>query len=186
MATITGINHMVMVCKDMDVTHNFYVNVLGMKLKATGQESVALAKHAFKPAHPVKRIYFFEMGDGSCITFVELPTRGEPDAPLFTPNYWPGASAPPKLPSKVDHVAFNVNSRDDLAWFHRRLKEHGVGVSEIYERDATPKFVKSIYFFDPDGNAVEIATWDRADPSWEEHKSDNYFRDPDPVPSSRR
>jgi hypothetical protein len=43
--------------------------------------------------------------------------------------------------------------------------------------------VKSIYFYDPDGTPLEIATWDFADPTWEQHRDDNYFLDEDPVPS---
>jgi glyoxalase family protein len=52
------------------------------------------------------------------------------------------------------HVAFEVSSEQGLEYWQERFRERGVQVTEILDR----KYFKSIYFNDPDGHILEIAT----------------------------
>lgn len=187
--SITGLNHVLLVCKDMNATANFYVNILGLKLKATTQQSMGnypgrldQADNGVQPPR-VNRLYFFETPDGTMITFAELPKNDTTaDHSMFQPNFWPGPWNPAARPSKLDHLGFNVATLDDLAWFQKRLREHGVAVSGIEDR---VRYVKSIYFHDPDQIPLEIATWDFGASEWKDYKDGEYLRDPDLVPSLR-
>ena len=57
-----GINHLALVCSDMDATVRFYVGVLGARLVAT-------------VGTPDFRHYFFEIGVGNTIAFFEYSGR---------------------------------------------------------------------------------------------------------------
>ena len=52
------------------------------------------------------------------------------------------------------HVAFSI-SASDLAEWEQRLAEHGVGVES---RTTWPRGGQSLYFRDPDGHLLELAT----------------------------
>ncbi|HEX8919429.1 MAG TPA: VOC family protein [Chloroflexota bacterium] len=52
------------------------------------------------------------------------------------------------------HFAFEVFSDDALPFWQDRLREQGVGVTPVMDR----KYFHSIYFNDPDGHILEIAT----------------------------
>lgn len=186
---ITGLNHVLFVCKDMNRTADFYVNVLGLKLKATTRQS--MGSYAGREKQPgedkvptVNRLYFFETPDGCMVTFAELPDNDtRADHSFFKPNFWPGSWTPPSQPRKLDHIGFNVASMQELVWFRERLLQHGIPVSQIEDR---VRYVKSIYFYDPDQIPLEIATWDYASPEWKEYKDGEHLRDPDLVPSLRQ
>lgn len=186
---VTGLNHVLLVCRDMDATANFYVNILGLRLKATTQQSMGnygdRKNHADNGVEPstVNRLYFFEAPDGTMITFAELPENDTRAAhSMFQPNFWPGEWHPDSRPSKLDHLGFNVASMQDLVWFQKRLREHGVAVSDIEDR---VRYVKSIYFYDPDEIPLEIATWDYGSSEWDGYQDGEYLRDPNPVASIR-
>jgi catechol 2,3-dioxygenase-like lactoylglutathione lyase family enzyme len=186
---ITGVNHLLMVCNDMDATANFYVNILWFKLKMTGRQSIH--SYADRPADvqsgvpvelpKVNRMYFFEALDGMMLAFAELP-KNETTArhSFFQPNFWPGRWSPPSNPRKLDHLSFNVKTLDEVVWFQKRLRDHGIEVSRIEQR---PRSLKSIYFYDPNQIPLEIATWDLDSSEWAEYDPRDYYRDPDPVPS---
>ncbi len=50
------------------------------------------------------------------------------------------------------HMALVIDSFDSLVQMYRRLKEHGVPIRGTVDH----AFTKSIYCFDPEGNAIEI------------------------------
>ncbi len=186
---ITGINHCVLVVKDMDESIRFYRDLLGLKVVATRAEfdprrDVSNNK-APMDAGPsgVRHNYFLQMANGEIITLVEVDRAEKAEQSVFSAGLWPGKSAPPARPRKLDHLALNVESRDDLVWFQKHLRGNGVEVSEIEERAMDPKFVKSLYFYDPNGVPLEIATWDWKDPNWKSHKAEDWLRDEHPVPS---
>jgi len=54
----------------------------------------------------------------------------------------------------VHHFALRAGSLDELNAWHKHLTEHGVQATEPIDRT----YYSSIYFRDPDGNIVEIAT----------------------------
>jgi catechol 2,3-dioxygenase-like lactoylglutathione lyase family enzyme len=66
----------------------------------------------------------------------------------------PGGSIPPHDGNGPLHFAFAI-AADELPAWEQRLGEHGV---EIEARTQWPRGGKSIYFRDPDGHAVELAT----------------------------
>lgn len=126
-----GFHHVTLVSRDARRTVGFYRDLLGMKLvKQTVNFDLPSTRH----------LYFGdETGTpGSIVTFFEWP-----DAPR---GYW-GIGA-------IHHVAFGVaDAAGQLKW-KRRLIDAGVPVTGPYERG----YFKSIYFQDPDGQILEIAT----------------------------
>jgi catechol 2,3-dioxygenase-like lactoylglutathione lyase family enzyme len=148
-----GINHLALVCSDMDRTIAFYRDVLGMPLVKTIELRNGRGKH-----------YFFDVGGGDCLAFFEFP-----QGPASV-----DAKAHAKMaatPGMMNHVAFDV-SNDDIDRYRQRLVERGIEVTEVVNHDdtesgASPEvnattFVRSIYFRDPDGTQLEFAAWSRA------------------------
>lgn len=132
---LKGLYHYAYPCRDAEETRRFYEDILGLPLvncmlsdrvPSTGEE---------RPyAH-----FFFEMGDGSYIAFFDL---GENEMPLPSPN----------TPAWVQHFAIETGSVDDVLAMRARLEEFGVKVTSLVDHD----FVKSIYFFDPNGLRLEV------------------------------
>lgn len=132
---LKGLYHYAYACRDAEETRHFYEDILGLPLvncmlsdrvPSTGEE---------KPyAH-----FFFEMGDGSYIAFFDL---GENQMPQPSPN----------TPAWVQHFAIETGSVDDVLAMRQRLVEHSVEVTGLVDHE----FVKSIYFFDPNGLRLEV------------------------------
>ena len=66
----------------------------------------------------------------------------------------PGGTIPPHDGSGPLHVAFAIDAGDLPAW-EERLVEHGVAIEG---RTRWPRGGESIYFRDPDGHLLELAT----------------------------
>ena len=130
--TIKGIDHINFACSDMDRTIRFW-------------ESLEI-KCAFKLAlhNPERFHFFFNCGKET----------------LFSYWYWPGSElAPPQSHQGPHHagfyhLAFHVDSEEELEEVHARVRDAGVKVSEIAGRHL---FDKSFYFEDPDGIQFEFA-----------------------------
>jgi catechol 2,3-dioxygenase-like lactoylglutathione lyase family enzyme len=191
MATINRINHMLLITRDMNKCADFFVNILGFKVKGTAQRTMNVYPESTS-ARPgdavnIQRLYFFQLHDSSMIVCAEVPDADPAALSPVLPNFWPGdlpeILGPRAIAHKVDHLALNVDSRDDLVEFQQRLRSFGIEVSEIHERKTSPKFVKSIYFYSPDKLPMEICTWDKSDPDWLTAEGENYMRDPNPVPA---
>lgn len=152
-----GVNHLALVCKDMAKTVAFYRDVLGMPLVKTIDLPGGRGQH-----------FFFDMGNGDSLAFFWFP--GAPQAA-------PGIAAPEFLPTKgsfmsahgsMNHIALNVPAEkfDD---YYERLVAKGIEVTQILNHDNSPTqssdhmhddvFVRSVYFFDPDGVCLEFAAW---------------------------
>ncbi len=156
---LRGVHHLALVCSDMERTVDFYTRVLGMRLVKTIELPVGMGQH-----------FFFDCGGGDCIAFFWFP-----DAPEAAP----GVSAPATRPDQgsltsaigsMNHVAFNV-SPDKLEEYRERLISFGVECTEIANHDDSEigiskklhsgVFVRSVYFQDPDGILLELASWTR-------------------------
>jgi catechol 2,3-dioxygenase-like lactoylglutathione lyase family enzyme len=154
-----GINHLALVCRDMARTVDFYTNVLGMPLIKTIELPAGMGQH-----------FFFDCGGGDCLAFFWFP--GAPDGV-------PGISAPASRPDTGDltsamgsmnHVAFAVPT-DKIEEYRGRLSAAGVDCTEVANHDDSEwgisddlhagVFIRSIYFFDPDGILLEFACWTR-------------------------
>jgi len=157
-----GINHLALVTNDMDATVRFYVGALGARLVAT-----------IGDAH--FRHYFFEIGPRNTIAFFEYP--GLPAEPFAKPAGIPDPRAP-----QFDHVSFDLPDEEALLALRNRLKAAACEVTDVVDHG----FVRSIYFNDPNGIALEASHWvvdATAGPTaWDDHR---LFTDPDPVPAVR-
>ncbi|HEX2593275.1 MAG TPA: VOC family protein [Rhizomicrobium sp.] len=152
-----GINHLALVCKDMERTVDFYTNVLGMPLIKTIELPNGMGQH-----------FFFDIGNGDSLAFFWFPNApdAQPGVASATPNMIPGPSAH----GSMNHVAFNV-AADKIDAYHQRLLDKGIKASIVVNHDDSPMqaspeitpttFVRSIYFYDPDGIALEFASWTR-------------------------
>ena len=160
-----GVNHLAMVTSDMDSTVRFYHGVLGMRIVAT------------LSAGPMRH-YFFEIGPQNTLAFF-----GWDDAPVDTESLSKPAGIPPSLPAQFDHLAFNLPDEQALVELQARLRAHEVGVTELVDHG----FLRSIYFTDPNGIALE-ASWWVTDPTGRAASydgTDGLFTDNDPVPAVR-
>jgi catechol 2,3-dioxygenase-like lactoylglutathione lyase family enzyme len=79
-----------------------------------------------------------------------LFNRGESRNGLKTPSGW----IPPHDSSGPAHFAFGIE-RDELKAWERRLAERGIAIESRVEWELGGA---SIYFRDPDGHSVELAT----------------------------
>jgi catechol 2,3-dioxygenase-like lactoylglutathione lyase family enzyme len=153
-----GVNHLALVTPDMDATVRFYHGVLGMRLVATLM------------AGPIRH-YFFEIAPGNTVAFFEW--KG---APTLAKQ----AGVPTAVPTQLDHLAFDVPHESTLVELRRRLEEAGCGVTEVIDHG----IMRSVYFTDPNGIALEASWWAvdvTSRPS--DYGDKQVFSDPDPVPA---
>lgn len=147
-----GINHLALVCADMDRTVDFYVNVLNMPLTKTIELPEGRGKH-----------YFFDCGGGDQLAFFWFPSG--PDS--VDANEFRRITA---TPGTMNHIAFNV-APEKIEAYREKLAELGIEVTEVVNHDDSESgvsdnvspstFVRSIYFKDPDGTQLEFAAWAR-------------------------
>jgi len=126
-----GIHHVTMVSADARRTLAFYRDVLGLGMvKQTVDYDDPGAYH----------LYFGdrEGRPGTLLTFFEWPNA---------PRGRPGIGG-------VHHTALGVETEEALLKWKRRLADHGVHPSGPYDRG----YFTSLYFRDPDGQIMEIAT----------------------------
>ncbi len=128
----TGVNHLAMATKDMDMTIHFWRDLLGMRLVAC-------------LGRPGYRHYFFEISDRDMIAFFEWP-----DVENAIPK---DHGVPVKGPFVFDHVSIGVATDDDLWEIKDRLEAADIWVSEVIDHD----FIHSVYAFDPNHIAIEFS-----------------------------
>lgn len=134
---IKGIHHITLVSGDAERTARFYLNTLGLGF---------VKKTVNFDAPDTYHLYF---GDdigtpGTLVTFFEWPRA---------PRGRVGVGA-------THHFAMTVQTEEAQLKWKRRLQEGGIRVSGPYSRGA----FTSIYFTDPDGVILEIAT---RGPGWD-------------------
>jgi len=155
-----GINHLALITTDMDATVRFYHGVLGARVVAT-------------VGTPEFRHYFFDFGPQCTVAFFEYTgSTVEPFAKA--------AGVPDSRAAQFDHLALNLPDEDALGDLQRRLKTAGCAVTDVIDHGG----VRSVYFSDPNGIALE-ASWWVADPTGRpsDYADDRFFRDPHPVPA---
>lgn len=129
--TIQGLHHITLVCADAQRTVNFYTQVLGLRfVKKTVNFDDPGSYH----------LYFGDEagGPGSAVTFFE----------------WPHAAPGRPGLGGTHHFALRVADYDGLLKWKRRLTDLGLSVEGPLDRH----YFVSIYFQDPDGTILEIAT----------------------------
>ena len=155
-----GVNHLALVTTDMDATVRFWHGVLGARLVTT------LATPSF-------RHYFFEIGPGDTVAFfeyigVEMDTFAKP------------AGVPYPQASQFDHLSLALPDEDALHALRSRLKEAGCDVTDVVDHG----IMRSIYFTDPAGIALEASFWvNDATGRPTDYGDSTFFADPNPVPA---
>ncbi len=154
---LRGVNHLALVCRDMKRTVDFYSGLLGMPLVKTIDLPDGGGQH-----------FFFDIGNGDSLAFFWFP-----DAPAAAP----GIASPERsgldlrtAHGSMNHVAFDV-SPEKIVEYRDRIEAKGIQVTQVVNHDDSPTqtspevdettFVRSIYFFDPDGILLEFAAWQR-------------------------
>jgi glyoxalase family protein len=134
--SVLGLHHITIVCADAQRTVDFYTGVLGLRL----------IKQTVNFDDPASYHLYFGNGEGqpgSVVTFFE----------------WPGAARGHWGIGGTHHFAMQVADMDGLLQWKRRLTDRGLAVDGPLDRH----YFTSIYFNDPDGTILEIAT---VGPGW--------------------
>jgi catechol 2,3-dioxygenase-like lactoylglutathione lyase family enzyme len=134
---IDRIHHVAYRCKDAKETVNWYVDNLNMDFILAIAEDHVPSTHEPDPYMHV----FLDAGNDNVLAFFELPTK-------------PEMGRDPNTPEWVQHIAFKVKDRETLIAFKEKLEKNGVEVLGITDHS----IFHSIYFFDPNGHRVELAT----------------------------
>jgi glyoxalase family protein len=127
----TGFHHVTLVCRDAQRTVDFYRDLLGF----------SLVKRTVNFDRPTTwHLYFGDPtgSPGSLLTFFE----------------WPDAKRGQYGVGGIHHIALKTRDDETLLKWKRRLTDSAVPVSGPYNRG----WFHSIYFRDPDGQVLEIAT----------------------------
>jgi catechol 2,3-dioxygenase-like lactoylglutathione lyase family enzyme len=156
---LRGINHLALVCKDMGRTVDFYSNVLGMPLTKTIELPGGMGQH-----------FFFDIGGGDSLAFFWFPESPERAPGVASPARMVGEGSIATAHGSMNHVAFDV-APEQMEEYRERLQARGIEVTEIVNHDNSAMqvssavtddvFVRSMYFFDPDGIMLEFAAWTR-------------------------
>jgi catechol 2,3-dioxygenase-like lactoylglutathione lyase family enzyme len=155
-----GLNHLALITNDMDATVRFWHGALGAPLVAT------IGTDTF-------RHYFFAFGPKNSVAFFEY--RGQRTNELAKPAGVFDARA-----GQFDHLSMDLPDEAALLGLRERLIEAGSDVTDVVDHG----LMRSIYFTDPNGIALE-ASWWANDPTIGEpdYTNTTYFQDPDPVPA---
>ena len=156
---IRGINHLALVCKDMEKTVEFYSKVLGMPLTKTIELPNNMGQH-----------FFFDIGKGDSLAFFWFPDAPASQPGVSHPVSLVGQGSITSAHASMNHVAFDIPA-EKIEEYQKKLEEAGVDVTAVVnhddsERGASPTitdttFVRSLYFTDPDGIMLEFAAWTR-------------------------
>jgi glyoxalase family protein len=127
---INGIHHLTAISRDAQRTADFYTRTLGLRLiKQTVNFDDPSSYH----------LYFADEEHGpGALTFFE----------------WKSASRGAFGIGGTHHLAFETQDRETLLRWKRWLTDSGIPVTGPYDR----VYFQSIYFTDPDGLILEIAT----------------------------
>lgn len=153
-----GLSHLALVCSDMKRTVDFYEGKLGFKLFKTIDLSRFGGQH-----------FFFDIGNGGSIAFFWFP-----EAPVAIPGvtvYDRASGSPVTGIGGMNHVAIDV-PEERIDEYRQRLVDLGIECTEVMNHDDSETgytsendedvWLRSIYFYDPDGIRLEFACYTRA------------------------
>ena len=132
---VLRLHHFAWRCKDAEETRAFYEDLLGMPLSHVIRAEIVPSTGEYCPYVHL----FFKMADNSFIAFFDL---GDDVKAVPSPN----------TPAWVNHFAMKVGSLAELERFKHRLQQAGIEVLGVTDHG----FVRSIYFFDPNGIRLEF------------------------------
>jgi catechol 2,3-dioxygenase-like lactoylglutathione lyase family enzyme len=153
-----GLNHLALITNDMDATVRFWHGVIGAPLVAT------VGTDTF-------RHYFFSFGSTSSVAFFEYIGRRTNE--LAKPAGVFDARA-----GQFDHLSMDLPDEAALTALRTRLRDAGCEVTDVVDHG----LMRSIYFSDPNGIALEASWWaDDPTATDPDYVDPAYFGDPDPV-----
>lgn len=117
-------------CDDLAKTVDFYKAVL-----------------ALEPMSASERVVAFDSGEGTVLLLFQ---RGMSDQPFETSR----GAVPGHVSTGPAHFAFAIDTQDVSSWLDRLTTLH----IPVESRVDWPRGGHSIYFRDPDGRSVELAT----------------------------
>ncbi len=152
-----GVNHVALVCRDMKQTVEFYTNVLEMPLVKTLELPGNHGQH-----------FFFDAGNGATIAFFWFPNAPKAAPGIASQNTEPGKSMATAHAS-MNHLAIDI-PLEKFDEYVDKLRPKNVEVKVINHADNDRGFteevteetwIRSMYFRDPDGIALELAAYSR-------------------------
>ncbi|MCU1374641.1 MAG: hypothetical protein JWO68_1927 [Actinomycetia bacterium] len=157
-----GVHHLALVTADMDATVRFWHGVLGARLVTT-------------IGTPAFRHYFFEVAPGNAVAFFEYTD-------VEIESFAKPAGVPFPQASQFDHLSLALADEEALHRLQARLKAHDCEVTDVVDHG----IMRSIYFTDPNGIALEASWWTiDATGRPADFGDERFFSDPDPVPAAR-
>jgi catechol-2,3-dioxygenase len=151
-ASPVRLNHAVLFVADVDRSVEFYTQVFGMQI--VSRESRMRA------------------------AFLRLPRSGNHhDLGVFEVS---GATAPPRGSVGLYHLAWQLDTVDELTEFRRILRDSGA-----YTGESSHGATKSVYGADPDGNQFEIM-WMLPRHAWGEYETSSVVEKLDLAAESAR
>ena len=134
---IQRIHHVAYRCKDALETVKWYEKYMGMTYQLAFAENRVPSTQEPDPYMHV----FLDCGNGNVLAFFELPTK-------------PDMGRDENTPAWVQHIAFEVESMDELLAAKAKLEADGIEV--VGPTDHT--MFESIYFFDPNGQMLHVGS----------------------------
>jgi catechol 2,3-dioxygenase-like lactoylglutathione lyase family enzyme len=142
MGLASGVHHLAITTADMKGQLSFFCDVLGAELKALyWMHGVPGAQHGF-----------VKLNDSSYVAFVSMPAIAEIATEIGVTHAGSGAGV--SAPGTMQHVAFNVDSQEDLLALRDRIRDRGINVFGPLDHG----MCQSIYFAGPENLSLEIAT----------------------------
>lgn len=136
-----GIHHLAFMAADIKKHIDFFSQVMGCPLVALfDMHGVPGGLHAF-----------LRLNDRSYFSIVQLPAVA--DAPIVLGQTHAGSGAGSAAAGTLQHLAFNVDTVDDLIAIRDRIRSHGVNVIGPIDHG----MCQSIYFAGPDQMTLEVA-----------------------------
>jgi glyoxalase family protein len=169
---ILGIHHIAPISTDMGRTSAFYEGLLGM--------SCVLKTDAHEAPYHDRSFFSTGRGEPGTLLVYEAPNPYEPVAHGYIGH------------GVTHHFALDVPTNEAQEFWRDRLLEAGLEVTPVLDR----KYFHSIYFQDPDGHILEIATTqpgflvdqsedqlgkELALPDWLEGQREKIERDLEPI-----
>lgn len=140
-----GVHHLGLASYDYERCVDFYTRVLGFEIGwqelQQADDGTVLMRHVF-----------FDTGDGTYVA-VMCPTTA-----AGAPEEWAAdINSALGLSPYTYHFAFWLDSLEELEAMHKRLVDHHVKATDIWDHG----WCKSVYFRDPDGHTLEFCVTTR-------------------------
>jgi catechol 2,3-dioxygenase-like lactoylglutathione lyase family enzyme len=142
MGLASGVHHLAVSTADMKAQLTFFTDVLGAELKALyWMHGVPSARHGF-----------VRLNDSSYVAFVEMDAIASIETEIGVTHA--GSPTGTSAPGAMQHVAFNVDTLEDLLALRDRIRSRGINVFGPLNHG----MCHSIYFAGPEHLSLEIAT----------------------------